>query len=76
MRGLNSPAGFSDQICTVSPGEFNPGAGKRDYNTETKTVQIVATSAEHAVFFDRRRTNASQKNSAKVTGAFFTTEFP
>ena len=37
-------------------------------NTETKTVQIVATSAEHAVFFDRLGTNGSQKNSAKVTG--------
>jgi len=41
------------EICTVPPGEFNPGGEKRDYNTETKTVQIVATSAEHAVFFDR-----------------------
>ena len=47
-------------------------------DTETKTVQIVTTSAEHTIFgdrltdrrrsfFDRLGTNGSQKKSAKVT---------
>jgi len=50
------------------PHRSVPTVSARYLRPETKTVQIVATSAEHAVFFDRLGTNGSQKNSAKVTG--------
>jgi len=52
MKKAGAPIAFYGN----PPGEFNTGAEKLDYNLETKMVQIVATSAEHAVFFGRHIT--------------------
>jgi hypothetical protein len=54
-----------ERECSQSPGELNPGAEKRDYNTKTKTVQIGATSAEHAVFLTVLQTEEDKRVAIK-----------